>query len=46
MGEYKMSEVLAYDCDGNEIEEFRVLRFPFSEEIDNWDEDPEGRMGL
>ena len=36
-----MSEVLAYDCDGNEIEEFRVLRFPFSEEIDNWDEEPE-----
>lgn len=30
-------EVLGYDCDNNEIEEFRVLRFPFSMMIDNWD---------
>lgn len=35
-----MSEILAYDCDGNEIEEFRVLRFPFSADIDNWNEEP------
>jgi len=32
--------VLGYDCDGNEIEEFRILRFPFSMEIENWDEEP------
>jgi len=32
--------ILEYDCDGNEIYEFRVLRFPFSSEIDNWDEHP------
>mgnify|MGYP003297072879 CR=1 FL=1 len=25
-----MDNVLGYDCDMNEIEEFRVLRFPFS----------------
>lgn len=33
-------ECLGYDCDGNEIEEFRVLRFPFSMEIDDWDLEP------
>jgi len=31
--------VLGYDCDNNEIEEFRVLRFPFSADIENWDEE-------
>lgn len=35
-----MSEILAYDCDGNEIEEFRILRFPFSSNIENWNEEP------
>ena len=35
-----MKEVFAYDCDGNDIEEFRVLRFPFSADIDNWEEEP------
>lgn len=35
-----MNEVLGFDCDGQEIEEFRVLRFPFSSDIDNWDEEP------
>ena len=33
-----MDEVLGYDCDGEEIEEFRVLRFPFSDTVDNWEE--------
>lgn len=33
-------EILGYDCDGNEINEFRVLRFPFSASIENWDEEP------
>lgn len=33
-------EILGYDCDGNEINEFRVLRFPFSADIENWDEEP------
>lgn len=32
--------VLGYDCDGNEIDEFRVLRFPFSADIENCDEEP------
>ena len=27
--------ILGYDCDMEEIEEFRVLRFPFSMEIDD-----------
>lgn len=35
-----MDNVLGYDCDMNEIEEFRVLRFPFSSYIDNWNEEP------
>ena len=35
-----MYEVLGYDCDYNEIEEFRVLRYPDSECIENWDEVP------
>lgn len=35
----KMNEILGYDCDNNEIEEFRVLRFPDSEYIENWDEE-------
>lgn len=30
-------ECLGYDCDLNEIEEFRVLRFPFSQDIDDFD---------
>ncbi|MBQ7105209.1 MAG: hypothetical protein IJN90_05070 [Bacilli bacterium] len=34
-----MGEVLGFDCDGEEIEEFRVLRYPFSSDIDNWDEE-------
>ena len=34
------NEVLGYDCDGNEINEFRVLRFPFSADIENWDDEP------
>jgi hypothetical protein len=34
-----MCEVLGFDCDGYEIEEFRVLRFPFSADIDNWEEE-------
>jgi len=33
-------EILGYDCDGNEIKEFRILRFPFSEYIENWNEEP------
>jgi len=32
--------VLGYDCDGHEINEFRILRFPFSANIENWDEEP------
>ena len=32
-------EVLGYDCDGNEIEEFRVLRFVFSADIENFDDE-------
>ena len=34
-----MDEVLGFDCDGYEIEEFRILRFPFSADIENWDEE-------
>lgn len=34
-----MNEVLGLDCDGYEIEEFRILRFPFSADIENWDEE-------
>jgi hypothetical protein len=37
---YKNEEILGYDCDGNEISEFRILRFPFSAYIENWDEEP------
>lgn len=33
-------EILGYDCDGNEINEFRVLRFPDSAEIENWEKEP------
>lgn len=35
-----MNNILGYDCDGEAIEEFRILRAPFSAEIDNWDEEP------
>lgn len=35
-----MEEVLGYDCDENEIYEFRILRSPFSADIENWDEEP------
>lgn len=35
-----MNDVLGYDCDGEEIEEYRILRFPFSVEIENWEEEP------
>ena len=35
-----MDNVLGYDCDMNEIEEFRVLRFPFSSYIDDWNKAP------
>jgi len=34
-----MNDILGYDCDGNEIIEYRILRFPFSADIDNWDEE-------
>lgn len=37
MGNYSF---LGYDCDGNKINEFRILRFPFSADIENWDEAP------
>lgn len=37
---FKDDGVLGYDCDGNEIGEFRILRFPFSADIENWDEEP------
>ena len=36
---YQDDTVLGYDCDGNEIKEFRILRFPFSADIENWDEE-------
>ena len=39
MKDYNSKEVLGYDCDGNEIDEFRILRFPFSADIENWDEE-------
>lgn len=35
-----MDSILGYDCDGCEIEEFRILRAPFSADIENWDEEP------
>ena len=38
--ESRNQEVLGYDCDGNEINEFRILRAPFSANIENWDEEP------
>lgn len=38
--EYQIPEVLGYDCDENPIFEFRVLRFPFSAYIENWDDEP------
>lgn len=37
---YEDESVLGYDCDDNEISEFRILRFPFSAGIENWDEEP------
>lgn len=36
----KCDTVLGYDCDGNEINEFRILRFPFSADIENFDDEP------
>ena len=33
-------EILGYDCDGNEIEEYRILRFPFSDSIEDWEIEP------
>lgn len=35
-----MNDVLGYDCDGEEIEEYRILRFPFSAYIENLEEEP------
>lgn len=35
-----MNEVLGYDCDGEEVKEYRILRFPFSAYIENWEEQP------
>ena len=35
-----MDEVLEYDCDGEEVEEYRILRFPFSDTVDDWKEVP------
>ena len=35
-----MDDILGYDCDMNEIEEFRVLRFPFSDCIEDFDLEP------
>ena len=35
-----MKDIEVYDCDGNIVEEFRILRPPFSELIDSWDEAP------
>jgi len=32
--------VLGYDCDGRAIDEFRILRFPFSADIEDWDSEP------
>ena len=36
----KMEEIIGYDCDGNEIEEYRILRAPFSELVEDWSEVP------
>ena len=36
---YQEEGLLGYDCDGNQINEFRILRFPFSANIENWDEE-------
>jgi hypothetical protein len=33
-----MENFIGYDCDGEEIEEYRVLRAPFSELIEDWSE--------
>ena len=30
LDEKRSSKILAYDCDGEEVEEFRILRYPFS----------------
>lgn len=35
-----MEKILGYDCDGEEILEYRILRFPFSTTIDDWEEVP------
>jgi len=37
--EIDVDEILGYDCDGNIIKEFRILRFPFSADIESWDEE-------
>ena len=36
----KMEEIIGYDCDGNEIEEYRILRAPFSELVEDWSQVP------
>lgn len=33
------NEILGYYCDNNEIREFRVLRYPFSQEIESFDDE-------
>lgn len=33
-------DILGYDCDGREIKEFRILRYPFSSEIEDFLEYP------
>ena len=40
LDEKRSSKILAYDCDGEEVEEFRILRYPFSAEVENWEEEP------
>lgn len=40
LGTNENTEILGYDCDGNPIHEFRILRFPFSSYIENWDDEP------
>lgn len=40
MDGFNDDDILGYDCDGNVIKEFRILRFPFSSEIESWDEEP------
>lgn len=35
-----MQEIIGYDCDGNEIEEYRILRTPFSELVEDWSQVP------